>query len=73
VILHPDVRKVEVGEAILGVEGNEQRTVADGKVAGHAREYVIPTLSKANGEGTGGAGGALIVPPTRPGPSLRSG
>jgi hypothetical protein len=30
VVLHPHAGEVEVGEVILGIEGNEQRSVADG-------------------------------------------
>ena len=35
VVLVPDVREVDVGEAVLRVEGDEQRSVADLNVTGH--------------------------------------
>src|SRR6185295_2386976 len=44
VVLHSDVREVEVGEAILRVERDEEGAVADGEIARHgARVYTRST------------------------------
>jgi hypothetical protein len=52
-VLHPHVRKVKIGEPVLRVESDEQRAVADGKVAWHSAAQFTGSRTSSSVVGSG--------------------